>query len=196
MSLKSISNILLQSVSKHANHAAATSYSTNLPGKDRCARSNATRRVTSDCLAGSRGGSPPQEDPLPLGTKTKGVANSNQFSVSFTAQRLYSKEMEKGQESETEIAKKNIEIRHLQPSMLPEFFTPKIDFNSATFAANQSQYRRIEMSTTQKNITKPLKGPRLANPFPEPVKVMPSDTVSDSEKAEKNLILATRSHKK
>lgn len=30
----------------------------------------------------------------------------------------------------------------------------------------------------------PLKKPRLASPFPDPVKVMPSDVTSDQEKAE------------
>lgn len=44
--------------------------------------------------------------------------------------------------------------------------------------------RRFPRSNTQNAVTQPLKLPRLANPFPEPVKVMMSDTVSDKEKAD------------
>ncbi|KAG5899787.1 hypothetical protein JTB14_006122 [Gonioctena quinquepunctata] len=45
-------------------------------------------------------------------------------------------------------------------------------------------YRSFSVSTTQKNVILPLKSSKLANPFPDPVKVMPSHTVSDQEKAE------------
>lgn len=45
-------------------------------------------------------------------------------------------------------------------------------------------YRAFDVSTTQKNIVLPLKLSKLASPFPEPVKVMPSHTVSDQDKAE------------
>lgn len=45
-------------------------------------------------------------------------------------------------------------------------------------------YRLFTASTTYKNVILPLKSSKLANPFPEPVKVMPSHTVSDQEKAE------------
>lgn len=48
----------------------------------------------------------------------------------------------------------------------------------------QKGYRTFDVSTTQKNITLPLKLSKLANPFPEPVKVMPSHTVSDQDKAD------------
>lgn len=45
-------------------------------------------------------------------------------------------------------------------------------------------FREFEQSTTYKSLTQPLKIPRLANPFPEPVKVMESHTLSDREKAD------------
>lgn len=45
-------------------------------------------------------------------------------------------------------------------------------------------YRLFAASTTYKNVILPLKSSKLANPFPEPVKVMPSHTVSDQEKAD------------
>lgn len=96
-------------------------------------------------------------------------------------------------ETETEMAKKNVELQHLQPSMLPEFFKPNVDFDSATYRGHEntqgssSQYRHFEISKTHKSLTRPLKPPRLANPFPDPVKIMPSDTVSDREKAEQML---------
>ncbi|CAH1160043.1 unnamed protein product [Phaedon cochleariae] len=45
-------------------------------------------------------------------------------------------------------------------------------------------YRSFTTSTTQKNVVLPLKMFKLANPFPEPVKIMPSRTVSDQEKAD------------
>lgn len=45
-------------------------------------------------------------------------------------------------------------------------------------------YRSFDVSTTQKNTLLPLKLSKLANPFPDPVKVMPSHTVSDQDKAD------------
>ncbi|KAJ8927932.1 hypothetical protein NQ314_019562 [Rhamnusium bicolor] len=45
-------------------------------------------------------------------------------------------------------------------------------------------YQTFAASTLYKNVTLPLKSSKLANPFPEPVKVMPSHTVSDQEKAD------------
>ncbi|KAJ8936742.1 hypothetical protein NQ318_016113 [Aromia moschata] len=45
-------------------------------------------------------------------------------------------------------------------------------------------YRQFPASTTYKNVTLPLKSSKLASPFPEPVKMMPSHTVSDQEKAD------------
>ncbi|XP_018328556.1 uncharacterized protein LOC108739237 [Agrilus planipennis] len=42
-------------------------------------------------------------------------------------------------------------------------------------------------SSVYKNLKKPLKKSRLAPVFPEPVKVMPSDTISDQEKAQHKL---------
>lgn len=49
---------------------------------------------------------------------------------------------------------------------------------------NVQKSRVFELSTTYKCITQPLKMSKLASPFPEPVKIMPSHTVSDQEKAE------------
>lgn len=42
--------------------------------------------------------------------------------------------------------------------------------------------RRFEKSNTHNALTQPLKLPRLANPFPEPVKTLMSHTISDKEK--------------
>ncbi|KAJ8975512.1 hypothetical protein NQ317_010627 [Molorchus minor] len=57
---------------------------------------------------------------------------------------------------------------------------------SPSAAANKSAatgYRAFPVSTTYKNVTLPLKSSKLASPFPEPVKLMPSHTVSDQDKA-------------
>lgn len=48
----------------------------------------------------------------------------------------------------------------------------------------QFHFRRFEASKTHRSVTLPLKIPKLASPFPEPVKIMSSHTVSDREKAE------------
>ncbi|KAF7279757.1 hypothetical protein GWI33_006787 [Rhynchophorus ferrugineus] len=50
-----------------------------------------------------------------------------------------------------------------------------------------SNYRQFEASSTYKNLVLPLKSSKLADPFPSPVKIMPSHTVSDQEKAEQML---------
>lgn len=51
-------------------------------------------------------------------------------------------------------------------------------------AYQQKGYRTFSVSTTQKNTILPLKLSKLAKPFPDPVKVMPSHTVSDQDKAD------------
>lgn len=56
--------------------------------------------------------------------------------------------------------------------------------NQSGSANSMNGYRMFAASTTYKNVILPLKSSKLANPFPEPVKVMPSHTVSDQEKAE------------
>lgn len=48
-------------------------------------------------------------------------------------------------------------------------------------------FRRFEVSKTYANVTLPLKMPKLASPFPDPVKIMSSHTISDQEKAEQML---------
>lgn len=53
---------------------------------------------------------------------------------------------------------------------------------SATIPETDPPRRRFQRSNTQNAITQPLKLPRLANPFPEPVKHLMSQTVSDKEK--------------
>lgn len=45
-------------------------------------------------------------------------------------------------------------------------------------------YRQFEASSTYKNLVLPLKASKLSDPFPSPVKIMPSHTVSDQEKAD------------
>ncbi|CAG9761315.1 unnamed protein product [Ceutorhynchus assimilis] len=45
-------------------------------------------------------------------------------------------------------------------------------------------YRQFEASSTYKNLVLPLKVSKLSNPFPSPVKMMRSHTVSDQEKAD------------
>ncbi|VEN43694.1 unnamed protein product [Callosobruchus maculatus] len=50
--------------------------------------------------------------------------------------------------------------------------------------SQEKGYRAFDASTTQKNVILPLKMSKLSNPFPDPVKVMPSHTVSDQEKAD------------
>ncbi|KAJ8919762.1 hypothetical protein NQ315_006291 [Exocentrus adspersus] len=72
---------------------------------------------------------------------------------------------------------------YLEPS--PEQLQNNLENAGAeTTALTTNGYRMFTASTTYKNVTLPLKSSKLANPFPEPVKVMPSHTVSDQEKAE------------
>lgn len=61
---------------------------------------------------------------------------------------------------------------------------PEDELSSAHNTGSGNGYRMFAASTTYKNVILPLKSSKLANPFPEPVKVMPSHTVSDQEKAE------------
>lgn len=79
-------------------------------------------------------------------------------------------------QNESDVVKKTVAMQHLQPCMLPEYYKPPVEINSAcmgvdTLSENTSQYRKFEESNTFKNLTVPLKAPKLANPFPEPVKV-------------------------
>lgn len=41
--------------------------------------------------------------------------------------------------TELDLAKKNLEVQHLQPAMLPEFFTPNNDINSAIYPQTSMQ---------------------------------------------------------
>lgn len=52
----------------------------------------------------------------------------------------------------------------------------------------ENKYREFMVSTTYKNVTKPLKMSILAKPFPEPVNTMRSHVVSDQEKADLMLL--------
>ncbi|GJQ75374.1 hypothetical protein Trydic_g23550 [Trypoxylus dichotomus] len=95
-------------------------------------------------------------------------------------------------QNESDAVRKTMALQHLQPSMLPEYYKPPVEINSACMGFDNvsesvAKYRKFEESNTFKNITLPLKMPKLASPFPEPVKVMPSHTVSDQEKAEQML---------
>lgn len=65
------------------------------------------------------------------------------------------------------------------------------NFESPTFESIKSDllpvangYRQFEASSTYKNLVLPLKASKLSDPFPSPVKIMPSHTVSDQEKAD------------
>uniref|UniRef100_A0A1Y1M737 Uncharacterized protein n=1 Tax=Photinus pyralis TaxID=7054 RepID=A0A1Y1M737_PHOPY len=53
------------------------------------------------------------------------------------------------------------------------------------------EYRSFQKSSTCQCIRLPLKKSRLANPFPDPLKMIASDTVSDDEKAS-NMQLTSR----
>ena len=94
--------------------------------------------------------------------------------------------------NESDMAKKHVAMQHLQPSLLPEYYKPPVSINACMYesalAKTQKQIdnsaRRFEESSTSKSVNQPLRMARMANPFPAPVKVMPSNTVSDQEKAE------------
>lgn len=51
----------------------------------------------------------------------------------------------------------------------------------------EKRYGNFMVSPTYKNVTLPLKLSKLAKPFPDPVSVMTSHTISDQEKAEQML---------
>lgn len=75
-----------------------------------------------------------------------------------------------------------------QPSRMPEFYNPSTDLtrlNNASQPQTTQQQRQFAASKTYRSLTMPLKSSRLANPFPEPVKQMPSCQVSDQEKAQR-----------
>ncbi|XP_022906518.2 uncharacterized protein [Onthophagus taurus] len=106
--------------------------------------------------------------------------------VNFASQRNAVK-------NETEVAKNAMAMQHLQPALLPEYYKPPVEINSSIYQDTTNEQekqssikkaRKFEESSTRLNLTRPLKAPKLANPFPEPVKVMPSHTVCDKEKAE------------
>ncbi|XP_044261337.1 uncharacterized protein LOC123009233 [Tribolium madens] len=93
-----------------------------------------------------------------------------------------------------------IEEQQLQPSMLPEYYQKTMEKSVLTNpdpehteegrinkGLNPKNPRRFQVSKTYANAILPLKSVKLANPFPEPVKMMMSRTVSDDEKAEQML---------
>lgn len=96
--------------------------------------------------------------------------------------------------NETEMARKAITLQHLQPSMLPNYYVKTIEIETPYPGAEPaSESKSLQMkqefveSKTRASVTLPLKVPKLAKPFPDPVKVMYSHTVSDQEKAEQML---------
>ncbi|RZC38859.1 neurofilament heavy polypeptide-like [Asbolus verrucosus] len=93
-----------------------------------------------------------------------------------------------------------IEQQQLQPAMLPEYFQKQMERNALIHPEPEPSEenrinkghspnggRRFQVSKTYANAILPLKSVKLANPFPEPVKMMMSRTVSDDEKAEQML---------
>lgn len=105
-----------------------------------------------------------------------------------------------------------IEQQHLQPSSLPEYYQKSMeknalinpepepteetrinpknqrsDLETSSVPMLIKSYRQFQVSKTYANAILPLKSVKLANPFPEPVKMMMSRTVSDDEKAEQML---------
>ncbi|XP_049818707.1 uncharacterized protein LOC126264497 [Aethina tumida] len=87
------------------------------------------------------------------------------------------------------------ELQELQPSLQPHVYRcptemPQNQANEAQTKqkiVHEAEKRNFLASTTYKNVTLPLKTSKLAKPFPDPVKVMPSHTVSDQDKAEQML---------
>lgn len=83
------------------------------------------------------------------------------------------------------------ELQELQPSMQRQVYKCPTEMpqNQAepTEKIEAEKTMRLMRSTTYKNVTLPLKMSKLAKPFPDPVKVMPSHTVSDQDKAEQML---------
>lgn len=95
------------------------------------------------------------------------------------------------------MVRQQMENRQLQPSKLPDYYKSEIDIQHGTYplidtlehspAPSSLKQRRFEVSKTYANATLPLKMPKLASPFPDPVKIMSSHTTSDQEKAEQML---------
>lgn len=105
--------------------------------------------------------------------------------------------------------KVSIEDRQLQPSMLPQFYEKDTEKNvflnpemseetrinqGHNLAIQRYKYNifakqikiillRFEVSKTYANAILPLKSMKLASPFPDPIKMMMSRTISDDEKA-------------
>nr|XP_023015553.1 uncharacterized protein LOC111505040 [Leptinotarsa decemlineata] len=78
-----------------------------------------------------------------------------------------------------------------EPAASQSQFDPECEVEEAAvhpslpiLSNEEKGYRSFAVSKTQKNVILPLKSSKLANPFPDPVKVMPSHTVSDQEKAD------------
>lgn len=86
------------------------------------------------------------------------------------------------------------ELQELQPAMNSQIYTgptglPQTRANEAqakqkTGAEPLKRYTHFMVSTTCKNVTLPLKMSKLAKPFPDPVKVMSSQIISDQDKAD------------
>lgn len=105
------------------------------------------------------------------------------------------------------VENKPLPTGHLQPGNQKEFYVAELEDGNMPKASVQALreavaqgsslmgmkepsasdtnggYRKFEESMTYRNLTQPFKLSRLANPFPEPVKEMPSNKVSDQEKA-------------
>lgn len=108
------------------------------------------------------------------------------FSVKGKEQNLISTSFNTMEMKEPETSKllpevKKIEV--LQPAQMAEYYTPPATNTVARFPEKNAP-KKFLRSSTQNAITMPLKLPRLANPFPEPVKSLMSHTVSDKEKAD------------
>ncbi|KAK9696122.1 hypothetical protein QE152_g32104 [Popillia japonica] len=95
--------------------------------------------------------------------------------------------------NESDFAKKTVALQYLQPAMLPTFYTKTgepfsnglpVGQETETSVQNSAKRREFDDSVTRMNVTLPLKAPKLAKPFPDPVKTMYSHTLSDQEKAE------------
>lgn len=73
-----------------------------------------------------------------------------------------------------------------EPEVEEQHIEPQLESVEITQhqACQHKGYRNFSVSTTQKNTILPLKLSKLAKPFPDPVKVMPSHTVSDQDKAD------------
>lgn len=83
--------------------------------------------------------------------------------------------------NEADAVKNSWALQHLQPSMLPEYYKPPVEINAPcvniepvreTTREAPGKYRKFEESQTYKHVVLPLRAPKLANPFPEPVKIV------------------------